>query len=180
MSFSDLENFLSVGQHHNWLVSPIWACSSHFHEMTLKQLLFLNKFATTLFKGAHSCKIPRLDFLNSQTKTLYRSSYGQTSPEGKLVNLVNMNSAPLITLCVVKVYYDIINHSTHLLHQLLSITYVETNRTSKSLPLFQNHVAHVSWLCCKAQACHVTLTILPCFNVWKTQVASTCCTTHIS
>jgi hypothetical protein len=69
--------------------------------MTLKQLLFLNKFATTLFKGAHTCKIARLDFLNSQTK---RSYMVKLHLEGKLVNLVNMNSAPLITLSVVKVY----------------------------------------------------------------------------
>jgi hypothetical protein len=46
----------------------------------------------------------RLDFLTSQTKVLCRSSYGQTHWEGKLVNLVNMNSAPLIILSVVKVY----------------------------------------------------------------------------
>jgi hypothetical protein len=48
--------------------------------------------------------ISRLEFLNSQTQTLYRSSYGQLHLEGNLVNLVNMNSAPLIVLSVVKVY----------------------------------------------------------------------------
>jgi hypothetical protein len=46
----------------------------------------------------------RLDFLTSETKALSRSSYGQLHLEGNLVNLVNMNSAPLIVLSVVKVY----------------------------------------------------------------------------
>jgi hypothetical protein len=72
--------------------------------MTLKQLLFHNKFAITLFKVAFPCIESRLDFLTSQTKVLYRASYGQLHLEGKLVNLVNMNSAPLIILSVVKVY----------------------------------------------------------------------------
>jgi hypothetical protein len=72
--------------------------------MAKLKLLSLDKFATTLLKGTHPCKIFRLDFLNGQTKTLYRSSHGQLHLEGKLVNLVNMNSALLITLSVVKVY----------------------------------------------------------------------------
>jgi 4'-phosphopantetheinyl transferase EntD len=72
--------------------------------MILKQLLFSNKIATTLFKVAFPCMASRLDFLTSQTKALSRSSYGQLHLKGNLVNLVNINSDPLIVLSVVKVY----------------------------------------------------------------------------
>jgi hypothetical protein len=65
-------------------VGPVRACSSHFHEMVILRLLFLGKLATTLVKGAHPCKVSRLDFLNSQSKTLYRSPHGQTSPRGQI------------------------------------------------------------------------------------------------
>jgi hypothetical protein len=72
--------------------------------MAILKLLFVDKFATTLVKGAHPCKISRLDFLNSQLR--HTIGYLMVKPhlEGKLVILVNMNSAPLITLSVVKVY----------------------------------------------------------------------------
>jgi hypothetical protein len=31
-----------------WLVGPFWSCSTHFHDLTLKQSLFLIKFSRTL------------------------------------------------------------------------------------------------------------------------------------
>jgi hypothetical protein len=72
--------------------------------MAILKLLFLDKFSTTLLKGAHPCKISRLDFLNSQTKHSIGHHMVKLHLEGKLVILVNMNSVPLITLSVVKVY----------------------------------------------------------------------------
>jgi hypothetical protein len=60
--FSKCQNSIET-----WLVGPVWGCSSHFNEMAILQLLSLNKLATTLVKGAHPCKVSRLDFLISQT-----------------------------------------------------------------------------------------------------------------
>jgi hypothetical protein len=45
--------------------------------------MFLDKLATTLVRAAHPCKVSRLDFLISQTESLYRSSQSQTSPRGQ-------------------------------------------------------------------------------------------------
>jgi hypothetical protein len=60
-----------------WLVGHFWGCSGQFHEMVILQLLFSIKFPITLFKGTPPCKISKLDFLNSQIKTLYRSKPSQ-------------------------------------------------------------------------------------------------------
>jgi hypothetical protein len=72
--------------------------------MAILKLLFLDKLAITLLKGAHPCKISRLDFLNGQQRHSIGRHMVKLHLEGKLVILVNMNSAPLITLSVVKVY----------------------------------------------------------------------------
>jgi hypothetical protein len=58
-------------------VGHFLACSGHFHEMAILELLFLMKFSTTLLKVASSCKISKLDFLNDQTKAFYGSRVGQ-------------------------------------------------------------------------------------------------------
>ena len=50
--------------------------------------------------------------------------------EGNLVILVHMNNVPSIILSVVKVYQTLINHSTQMLHQLLSITCDEATKHS--------------------------------------------------
>jgi hypothetical protein len=81
---SDLENFQL------WNSSGFLSCGAFlgmlctFSWVGTLQILFFIKFSRTLFKVAHPCKISRLDFLNSQTKTLYRSSYGETSPRGQI------------------------------------------------------------------------------------------------
>jgi hypothetical protein len=68
VQISRLRIFLSVDHHSSWLVGHFWACSGHFHEMAILELLFLIKFSTTLLKVAPPCKISKLDFLIGQTR----------------------------------------------------------------------------------------------------------------
>jgi hypothetical protein len=58
-------------------VGPVRACSGHFHEMAILELLLLRKFSTTLLKVAPTCKISKLDFLNGQTKAILGVKVGQ-------------------------------------------------------------------------------------------------------
>jgi hypothetical protein len=74
------------------------------------------KFGTTLVKGAQPCKVSRLDFLISQTESLCRSSQVKPPLEGKLDILVNMNSAPLDVLSIVKLLGIMLEHHKCHLH----------------------------------------------------------------
>jgi hypothetical protein len=87
-----------------WLVGPFWARSTHFHDLTLKQSLFLIKFSTTLSKGAQSCKASRSHFWNGQTRVFpgpYIVNHHLEAPLGKMIN---MNIVPLSALSVVEVW----------------------------------------------------------------------------
>ena len=86
-----------------WLVGHVWACSTHFHELVIKQLLFLDKLATTFVKSAQPCKVSKLVFWNSQIVTLQGSIQVKPSLEGILVILIYMNNVPTSNLSVVKV-----------------------------------------------------------------------------
>jgi hypothetical protein len=71
--------------------------------MAILELLFLRKFSTTLLKVDPPCKISKLDFLNGQTQAFHGQVLVNSTLEGILVILVNMNIAPLVTLSVIKV-----------------------------------------------------------------------------
>jgi hypothetical protein len=71
--------------------------------MDILELLFLRKFSTTLLKVAPPSNISKLDFLTGQTKAFQGQVLVNSTLEGDLVILVNMNIAPLVTLSVIKV-----------------------------------------------------------------------------
>ena len=133
-----------------WLVGHVWGCSTHFHELIIKQLLFLDKLATTLVKSAPPCKISKLDFWISQTVSLWGSFQVKPPLEGIFVNLIYMNNVPSITLSVVKVYETIINHFTQLLYQFLMITCDEAIKQSihsnVAIPCFIGFITFVAIL----------------------------------
>ena len=72
--------------------------------MVILRLLFLDKLATTLVKGAHPCKVSRLDFESVKQCHSIGHPKSNLHLEGNLVILVHMNNVPSITLSVVKVY----------------------------------------------------------------------------